>query len=235
METFTQDTALDCIVKPSRGFRRKKLQRYERASYSALIIHTTGMGVHRKAKRWKVDPFLAALRIYSQQMDASGHYVIGQLGQLAQCVPEEIVAWHVGSKGAAAYHRASWWRAKKVAWWRERWPQYVAPGQLARGHLWATSPTTCKPSCNSNVIGFEVVPPPDNGEWSAECWATIAELSRDVSERREIVLSLETVLSHSDAHPRSRSARGKPWDPGPKQWSYEKFAIAAGLPLVLGG
>jgi hypothetical protein len=238
---FEADTTLSTITTPGLGYRREKLQRYERASYSAIVVHTTGRGVHKKAERWGVDPFIAALRVFTLQVDASGHYLIGQHGQLAQVVPEETPAWHVGQKNHRKYmlarwqkRRTRWWQKGGMDWWRERWPQYVTPFELARGQLWAPSPTTGKPSCNANAIGIEVVPPPDNGAWSSLCWGTLCKLCANISERREIPLSLETVLSHSDAHPFARTARGRPWDPAPQQWSYDRFAVYAGLPQVCG-
>lgn len=235
MKTFETDTALECTVSPGLGWKRGKLQKYARASFAAIIVHTTGRGILRKAKRWGVSPFLAALRVYSRQMDASGHYVVGQCGSIGQVVPEDVAAWHVGGKLSRKYNRASWWKAKAVLWWRERWPQFVAPGQLAGGHLWDPSPKTGRPSCNANTVAIEVVPPEDpKAEWSPECWAALAKLCWDISERREIPLTLETVLTHSDAHPIARSARGKPWDVAPHQWSFERFAKAAGLPLISG-
>ncbi len=232
---FIADSPLVDLTLPGLGYKRGKLQRYERGGYHALVVHTTGRGIHKKAKRWGVSGFQAAMRVFATQVDASGHYVVGQGGELGQCVPEEVAAWHVGGRGAAKYHRAGWWKARKVAWWRERWPQFTAPGQLAGGSLWLPSPTTGKPSCNANTIGVEVVPPEDpRAPWSPECWATLAKLGRDISERRAMELTLETVLTHSDAHPFSRSAKGKPWDPAPHQWSYDRFAETARLPLISG-
>lgn len=233
MSTFQKDTVLECTVVPSRGWKRGKLQAYvERASFSAIIVHSTGLGVHRKAKRWSVSPLLAAARIYGQQMDASGHYVVGQNGRIVQCVPEEVVAWHVGGKKRRAYNRARWWDNARMSWWRARWPRFTSPHELALGALWAPNAKKV-PSCNSNTIGIEVVPPADNGPWSDECWVSLTALCKDISDRRDLPLSLETVLTHSDAHPVARTTRkGQPWDPAPQQWSYERFAGHAGLPLI---
>ena len=159
---------------------------------------------------------------------------MGQGGELAQCVPEDVPAWHVGGKGGKAYHRARWWEKKAVAWWRERWPQFTTPGQLGGGKLWMPG-ASGRPSCNMNTLGVEVVPPEDpRAPWSPECWQTLGLLHWDISKRRELELALETVISHSDAHPFSRSARGAPWDPAPHQWTFEQFAEVAGLPLISG-
>lgn len=231
--TFPRDTELEhAIVSPGLGFKRGKLQRFERSSYSAIVVHTTGMGIHRKAKRLGLDPFGTTLKVFSQQTDASGHYVVGQAGQVAQIIPENIPAWHVGGKNSKKYNRARWWEKPQVAWWRERWPQFYTPRDLAGGRLWGLSDERF--TCNGNTVGIEVVPPPDNGPWSAACWRTLGKLCWDISGRRDIALALETVLSHSDAHPFARSAKGKPWDPNPEQWSYERFAAVAGLPLMSG-
>ncbi len=227
------DASLRTLEVPGRGYVRGKLQRFERSSYSAIVVHTTGLGVLKKAKRWDVDPFEATLRVFSRQIDTSGHYVIGQSrGQIAQVVPEEIPAWHVGGKASRKYNRARWWTSSSVAWWRERWPQFFTPRDLGGGTLWGAPGG--RMSCNANTIGIEVVPPEGNGPWSDDCWASLVGLCRDISGRRELELSLETVISHSDAHPFARSARGKPWDPSPRQWSYMRFAEVAGLPLISG-
>lgn len=222
------------VVRPGLGWKRRKLQQYSRGSFSAVIVHTTGLGVVRKSERWGVDPFAAAIRVYSTQMDAGGHYLVGQMGQVAQLVPESVVAWHVGASGSAAYQRAGWYDGSQYEWWRRRWPQYQSPMELAHGNLWARGPSTGKPSCNANTVGIEVVPPPDNGPWSLQCWTRLGALVMDICERRGITASLETVLTHSDAHPRKRTSRGRPWDPGPVQWSYQRFAAAVGLPVVCG-
>lgn len=233
VRSFPKDTEVDgAVVSPGLGFKRGKLQKFERDSYSAIVVHTTGLGILRKAKRLKLDPFATALKVFSQQIETSGHYVVGQHGQLAQCVPERVPAWHVGGKGARKYHKARWWEAKSVAWWRERWPQFYSPAELGGGRLWGAPEGRL--TCNGNVIGIEVIPPDDNGPWSIPCWTTIGALCWDISGRRKLALSLETVVSHSDAHPFSRSAKGKPWDPAPAQWSYERFAMVAGLPLISG-
>ena len=77
-------------------------------------------------------------------------------------------------------------------------------------------------------------------EFNSECRKGRGEITlefspgADIRERRDIRLALETVVSHSDAHPLARSSRGQPWDPAPIQWSYERFAGHAGLPLVSG-
>lgn len=234
MTTFAADTTLDCFVKPGLGWRRGALQRYARGTYSAIVVHTTGRGVHRKAKRWGVSPFVATMRIFVRQTETSGHYVVDQLGRVGQVVPEEVAAWHVGGKGSRKYHRARWWEASSVVWWRVRWPQFTTPYELAGGKLWLPSPTTGKPSCNANTVGIEVIPPEDNGAWSPECWAALGRLCRDIGRRRQIPLSLETVVGHADAHPFSRSARGKPWDPPPNQWSFSRFAAVVDIPLISG-
>lgn len=230
---FPADPATPTLVVPGRGYARGKLQRFKRSSYSAIVVHTTGLGVHKKATRWGVTPFEATQRVFARQIDTSGHYIIGQgPDELAQVVPEEIPAWHVGGKGSRKYNRARWWEQKSVAWWRQRWPQFYTPRDLGGGALWGTPGG--RMSCNANTIGIEVIPPVGNGPWSDDCWRTLGRLCLDISGRRGLALSLETVVTHSDAHPFSRSAKGKPWDPAPVQWSFERFAEVAGLPLISG-
>lgn len=205
----------------SLGLKRGKYK--PRASYSAIVVHTTGAGLIRRwrkqGKRFnESSPFETAIRVYTRMMNAGPHYVVGQGGELAQVCPEYLAAWHVGSRNSGRYSGRVW-GTQNTTWWRRRWPQFESPHELAGGKLWDGG------SCNDNSIGIEVVPPAHDpkGAWSDECWETLLRLILDISDRKGIPVDRFHVISHSDAHPRARSSRGLPWDTPPRQWTPELF------------
>jgi len=229
--THTVDSPIATRFVAGLGFRRGLCDERPMPP-AATVFHTTGSGpisrFIREGKRKGDDsPFETAVRIYATIMQDSAHYVVGQLGQCVQVVPEALSARHVGGSGNAVYARPrARWMTAGLRWWGERWPELESPHALAGGLLWRDG------SCNRSSIGVEVVPPlaGARGPWSPECWATLARLTLDIADRHGIPVDREHVVTHSDAHPASRSARGAPWDPGPAAWSWERMrsAIASG-------
>lgn len=242
---FDPDSPLVDVVVPGLAFKRNVLLPRVGPAV-AVVTHTTGGGINARYKRegarkGDASPFETALRVYGTMMEPSPHYVVGQCGSIGQVVPEELCAWHVGGARSAPYHRAAWvpWRARKrFAWWQERWPGLDGPRDLAGGQLWAPyviGPSLSqrlrhplswgKGSVNAWSYALEVVPPLDDpgGPWSPECWRSVAALHLDIGRRREVPLERDCRITHSDAHPLSRTTpRGEPWDTVPEQWSWER-------------
>lgn len=218
-----------------------RLNKYtQRNAVHAIVIHTTGSG---PITRWKNErnkpgkaqdtPFLTAVhRTYHAIMKAGPHYVVGQRGECIQVCREGLAAWHVGADQASAYQRSDWLEGL-YEWWAERWPELDSPRDLAGGHLWDHG------SCNSNTVGIEVVPPSADvrERWSDACRATLEQLVREIAARHSIPLTRDYVVTHSDAHPISRTDKhGVPWDPGPLQWPEfpEDWLPGPGAPLPVG-
>jgi hypothetical protein len=227
------------------GYRRGKLREMHYAP-AAIVVHTTGGGPIARATEdrfaaWRTkldipkgDSLRCAVALYTHVMDASGHYVIGQDGTIVQVVPESHAAWHVGGKGSRPYFTQpeAALAGPKYRWWRERWPGLKTPRELAGGNLWR--PAYQPPgithrirsgfpigTCNENTIGIEVVGP---GPWTPEAWSALAMLCLDIERRRGLTLRRDTVISHSDAHPLSRTTpSGRPWDPMAVTWTWERF------------
>ena len=196
----------------------------------------------------------AAVLIYRSIMDASGHYVCWN-DSAVQLVPERFAAWHVGGKGSDVYLKkadGTWGGSKPEAgaygWWFKKWAGLRSPIELAGGHLWGpyTKPglgtrilnpgAFAALSCNSHTYGIEVPPPVHSatGEWSDRTWRGVTELVLDIAERNGIVPRPDTVVTHSDAHPISRTKNGAPWDPHPNQFTFERFKKeAAAIGVVL--
>lgn len=236
------DTEHVDVFTPGLGYRQGKLVA-RGGPVRAVIVHTTGGGILARFRRegaakGDADPFDTAVRVYTKIMVDSGHYVVGQrLGQIAQVVPESHVARHVGSAGSVPYLRTSPWypgrEAARYAWWHDRWQGYDSPRDLAGGHLWdvgqAVPGRIAKASCNAQTIALEVVPPLEGAtrEWSPECWQNIANLIPDITDRHGLPLARSYVVTHSDAHPLSRTTpKGEPWDTAPSQWTWERFSAA---------
>lgn len=216
---------------PGLGYRQGLLERRAQPPVG-VVVHTTGAGIlarfaregHEKGDATSHD---TAVRVYATIMPDSGHYVVGALGECTQVVPEYAVARHVGSAKSRAYYLPrERWLTPVMAWWHERWPDHHSPLELAGGLFWRGG------SCNRSTIGIEVVPPLSGARdaWSAECWATLARLVSDVCARHGIPVDREHVVTHSDAHPLSRTARGSPWDPPPSQWTWARMAAALAPP-----
>lgn len=235
------DSPVTRAYTPSLGVRKKAYA--PRATASGIVVHTTGGGVTRRWKRQRIrfrepSPFDTAVRIYTRIMKASGHYVVGQDGQVVQLVPEHLAAWHVGSRKAKRYRRR--WMRPKYAWWAERWPEHRSPISLAGGDLWKPyhedAPVSRRTrwasrhgSCNANTIGIEVVPPTESAQaaWSDACWQALTLLMEDICYRNSIPLERERIVSHSDVHPLARTTRtGLPWDPWQAQFSFERYLSA---------
>lgn len=200
------------IFLPSRGHREGCYKPRRHGPPIAIVVHTTGAGPRR---RWLANrrrfpgPFDAALFIYRQIMRAGAHYVVGQGGEVVQTAPDDVAAWHVGSKGGRKYRRAP-----VVGWWLDKWaPEVQTPQDLAGGLLWRGW------SVNQNTIGIEVVPPLNlTGEWSDECMAALDAMIVFLCSEYRIPRDRFHVVTHSDAHPHDRTRKGKPWDPSPKAW-----------------
>ena len=221
------DTPYASRLVPGLGYRTGALHPRLGPTRS-VVVHTTGAGILARfaregAAKGDATPHDTAVRVYATIMPDSGHYVVGALGECTQVVPEYAVARHVGAAKSRAYYLPrERWLTPAVEWWPVRWPGLASPVELAGGMLWEGG------SCNAGAVGIEVVPPLSGARdaWSAECWATLARLVADVCARRHVPLDREHVVTHSDAHPISRSAKGAPWDPPPSQWAWERMRAA---------
>lgn len=218
---------------PSHGFKKGAYRTRPRGACS-IVVHTTGAGpwARVESKRhaaWRAKfpqfadtTFNAAkwLYMYGATGRSGPHYLVGQDGEVCQLCPEIYAAWHVGSKGSAWYKLpAGQWHSRHTKWWKARFPGKSSPRQLRGGLLWKGG------SCNNNTIGIEVAPPRSNprAKWSDEAWEALVALVDDIATRNDIPMTHEGVLTHSDCHPRARSARGKPWDTNPDQFTWMEF------------
>ncbi len=217
---------------PSAGRVRQKYKERPKGSYYGIVIHTTGGGLirrfHRDAKKkgWQTI-FDTALFAYTKLMVNGPHYVVWG-DRCVQVCEERYAAWHVGKKKSGRYRLGQErWLSSKLEWWARRWPGEESPLDLCGGLLWDGG------SCNNNTIGIEVPPWPDaRAPWSMETWRTLSDLIVGIASRRNIPLTREHIISHSDAHPLARTtSKGAPWDPWESQWSWEKFAAMVGLPM----
>lgn len=208
---------------PSLGVKQGLYAKRKRAH--AVVVHTTGVGILTKWKNSgklhkEATPFETAIRVYTRQMTAGPHYIVcGDTGRAIQVCPLDLAAHHVGAAKSGPYWHPGWSKGTATAWWSKRWQGLSSPIDLAGGKLWDGK------SCNKSTVGIEVVPAltRPRGAWSPATWATLRTLIDDKCAECAIPKEREFVVSHSDAHPLARSAKGLPWDPSPEQWDFGKL------------
>ncbi len=196
--------------------------RRRKGDAQGLIIHTTGNGPTRRhlANPEKFpSPYDAALHIYENISPYCGHFLIcGETGKIAQLVPLNHSAWHVGSAGAWKYRFPTWAANRGFGWWFVRFPGLTSPRDLLDGTLWRRG------SANELTYGVEIAPPlaGPRAPWSHACWDTLDRLISFL----EIPRDRYHVFTHSDAHPLKRvTGKDSPWDPAPKQWMISDASI----------
>jgi len=86
-----------------------------------------------------------------------------------------------------------------------------------------------KGSCNANVYGVEVVPPLIPGPWSKAATDRVLDLLGYLTDTFSIPFEEDRIITHSDAHPISRTTRrDKPWDPPQALTLWKDLQLAAG-------
>lgn len=191
-----------------------------------LLLHTTGGGVTKKAKKVSRSPVSVAIDIYiaSQNGHNDGgylwggpHYVLDHDGHIYQVAPDNVVTSHAGGPDRKAYTSGAWTKQlaqKALDAWRAKWPGFASPPNLY--------PTT---SPNTAYIGVEMIPCGDGfGEpaypdcrFTAAQIATVIALGRDCATRHGWPADWATtprLLGHEDVQPLRRSTIAGCWDPG---------------------
>jgi hypothetical protein len=200
------------------GMRNGKIRRRP-SDPVGIIVHTTGAGPwdrhHKNPGRFKL-PFDAALHIYEQVSPYCGHLVVcGETGAVAQLVPFDYQAQHVGKDGSLKYRKTNWGEGKGFGWWFVRHHGCESPRDLLGGALWRAG------SANALTVGIEVSPPLAGARepWSPSCWESLERLVTIITAKYQIPRTTQHVITHSDAHPLARTTEtGAPWDVGPHQW-----------------
>ncbi len=227
---------------PGLGLRKGVLNLRTLDTISHIIVHHTGVGVLGRFKRdrdrfnWNA-PMDAAEHVYTRIMKASGHYLIGYLGEVIQCVPDDFSAWHAGygskrRRGRLAEYFARlrfmrkqgtklprWLTSDRYRWWFEKWyltKQYPSPT------VWF--PTL---DVNGQSIGIELLSTPGKEPFpktqiqGGPSGPGLVGLVTHLCGEYAIPLDEDHVLTHSDACPLSRTTKsGKPWDPPPEKYDF---------------
>lgn len=201
----------------------------------AFCIHTTGYGPIRRyldddeRERFGYEsPFDAAVRLYSRVMvDGPELLVDGETGRVARFCEPDIAATHVGSGDWRRYRRPEKQLAREPWFpaWAKRWhPIGIrTPGEL---DAWLLAPEVKlrggrrRPSPNHVLRGIEVVPRLADpfGCWSPRAYDAIIELvTGDPLWQVSDSPRPQRLLGHFDVTPRTRSRKGRPWDPAPAQ------------------
>lgn len=219
----------------AKAAREHKL-RLRKGAPRGIVIHTTGSGPWT---RWTkhpetfASPFDAARYTYERISDFSGHYLVdGDDGRVCKLVDPSMVAWHVGSRGSWRYKLPGWAKDKGFGWFTTRFPGCNSPRDLLGGALWREG------SANELTIGIEVAPPKEGprAAWSPQAWRSLRLMVKKLGLDYGIPLDRFHVITHSDAHPLSRTTKaGAPWDPSPRQWLVAEASRNLGLLTPYGG
>ena len=185
--------------------RRGKLKSWGRVSLPGplgICLHTTGRGVLARAKRENTTPLQAAVRVYTQIMDPSPHYLIGYGGEIISIVDEDLVAWHAGSSNreSSLYALLPQQSAPWASWWRDRWPGAKSPNRLL-DHGKNHGGNAC--------LGIELLATED-GTWPEPQMVSLVALIDDIRARQR---GATRVYQHADFCPYTRTTKaGRPWD-----------------------
>jgi hypothetical protein len=200
----------------SLAMKQKKID--ERAGNPcAIVIHQTGVGPVNRSKnnpkRWPT-PLDAAKWLYSEAMVESAHFVVaGDTGEWIQTNDLRMACFHVGPSG----YRVKWkgiQTDKQYQWWKDAWPEFKTPNEMAQGFLWANG------SCNQNTIGIEIVPEGVATPFSDQTWKTVKYLIEHCYSIYNMERFRSNIISHSEASPHGRTTdKGVPWDMYPQQWN----------------
>jgi len=232
----------DASRHPGYGLRKGVLDKRDTTDIKRIIIHHTGVGILGRFKRdrerlgWH-DPLQAAVHVYQHIMKASGHYVVGHHGELAQFVPDDWSAWHAGygnkrkrNRMLAAYDRWRYdrkdsrdepvwfkWKKGRYEWWQDRWFS-------TKGYA---SPAVWFPDLDVNraTLGIEMLAVPmASTAYPDDQLLAVRHLVHGLCGKYDIPIDEDHILTHSDAVPKARtSKRGNPYDPPPKLYKFEEM------------
>lgn len=192
-----------------------------------LIVHTTGSGLPRRARRNGLEPLEQGERWYSQSHGC--HYLLGNGGYLAgdllQMANEREQANGVGTskqRASILSGRGHWMRdlpTHLVKQWCDRWPGYSNPLDLLPGTKTANPAyihLECIPLTGAaRRDGYE--PAFDGSYFTAAQYETIAALAVDLSLRKrwpDEWWRTPRLLGHEDLSPLTRHKGPGGWDPG---------------------
>lgn len=189
-----------------------------------LLLHTTGGGVTKKAKRTGRSPIAIAIEVYVASQNGSNKYlwggpgyVLDHDGTLYQLAPDDALTNHAGGPDRAHYASGAWTKrcsSAVVEFWRKAWPGYSNPTALYQSR-----------SPNTDFIGVEMIPVGDGYGVAAApgCRFTQAQLDavdalgRDLAERHDWPADWfegPRLLGHEDVQPIARHDGKGGWDPG---------------------
>lgn len=168
-----------------------------------ICLHTTGVGVLARAEREHTTPMEAAIKVYTQIMTASPHFVIGHDGEIVQVCSTDLVAWHAGhtARERVLYHSPKAMAARP--WW-DRWHEVnLAPSPLRMADPAVDHSGNCS-------IGVELIPRHDK---TFACAQYDALYEFIVAQKRRTYDTGCGLWQHSDFCPETRTNRaGVSWD-----------------------
>jgi len=183
-----------------------------------IVVHTTGSGIVKQARKHGAAPFEYAVAYYLKPESYFAHYVVGYDGQIAQIADEHERATHVGvtTEDREAYLSGAWRKMLPphlVELWERCWPGHKSPAHLYPGK-----------SVNDCTVGIEVLPvdPPATIRplrYTRAQHFAVSELCADIAARWGLPSGwhlTSRLTGHEDVAPLARCTKKPPagWDPG---------------------
>ena len=176
-----------------------------------LVVHTTGGGPARSARKLGIPADERALAYYLRGNGGFPHYLIDRDGDLFAICDEGEIANHAGWAnigGTVAWRK---WKAPK--WWCDAWIGWSTPIDLVE----AVNPLARTP--NAVYLGCELLADESGWNFTAQQYLKLAMLWVDMRARypglpHADTLPMFRLCGHEDLNPTERASGGKPWDPG---------------------
>lgn len=196
---------------PSFGMLKHSLLERDLSFVTHIVFHTTGVGVYRREEKLKAlglakDMLEVTTWTYQNIMPDSGHFVIGENGDIAQTVPVKFAARHVGASRSNAYRSRTIMKLTLPSWYTSDELSGLETAQrfTSLQSAWRMG------SCNKVSIGIELVMPRHISDpLPPEQLAPIVAL---LSRLKLLVPAIKYITTHSHVHPIARTVKGQPYD-----------------------
>ena len=152
-----------------------------------LVVHTTGGGPARSAKKLGIDPTERALAYYLHGGEGFPNYLLSQEGLLLPICDEAQVANHAGWDKAllAQVGGMGWNKWQPAKWWADVWVAagYKNPGAILRA---AAGPGAKVSGVNSLFLGVELEADETGYGFTPQQYLKLAMLWEDIARRHRL-------------------------------------------------
>lgn len=207
--------------KPAKSY--PLLQKRAESDIKMIILHHTGMGIFR---RKELSPLDSAIKVYTQLMDFSPHFLIGYDGEIIRFVDDDLIAWHAGAANSRVlmrkYIEINQQEKIKHKWLRENQRRFKS-WQMVYGD---NSPLIFDDKLNFNrhSIGIELLAVRSEDYYYVNQLRALRGLVNVLTNKYKIIQDKFHITTHSFCQPYSRITQsGTMWDPPEAKFNLLKF------------